>query len=297
MFPIDVVIPFVDSSDPIWQEEFKRRGGEFTGTWEGGVSRYRDTGTFKLVLEGLKVCAPWVNKIYLIVSHPSQVPDYAKDCEIILHEDFIPHEFAPVFSSSALEHWMGNLNVGEYFIYMNDDMIPTTPWRTSDFFTLEGIPKTRVDIILYDPENRNVGGHIYENSYELITGIKGSGHEVRSHHGPKPYRLSWCKECLETYYTEFYNKTSPMKREDTDYSQYTYMFYQMLHKEIKQYSGFSGKTFSDGRFPSKFYPESAEDYKWVCINDSEEFDISEMVSALSDHLHHFWKTFKTYRQL
>ena len=238
--PIDVVIPFVDFTDPIWRKDFESRGGILENTTVNGIERYRDKGTLRLLLKSIKKFMPWYHKIYLIVSHPSQVPDYAKDCEIILHKDFIPKDFnPPVFSSSAIETWFGNLRIGEYFVYFNDDMILTKPWSKNDCLrkvkTGDIVPRNLINIKSNcEIAEDNINGTRKE-IFKLITGIQDTDQGVLPDHGPNVFKLSWCRECLKKYYDTFVERFSPVKRTTRDLNQYTYLFYQYIYHLNDQY--------------------------------------------------------------
>lgn len=291
--PVDIVIPFVDHRDPIWQESLTSRGGCIDDSIFRGILRYRDTGTFKLVLDGIKEFLPWYNKIYLIVSHPSQVPEYAKDCEIILHEDFIPKEFnPPVFSSCAIETWMGNWNVGEYFIYFNDDVIPIKPMSKSDFLKMTNngdiVPRNLINIVSGLFPVKWGASCMMMNTFSLITGIYGTRQGVSTEHGPTVFKSSWCKECLERYYNELHSSCNPLTRTENDMCQWTYLFYQMMYHQNDQYSR-PGYYLNGNRYldipPEQLLEElTTKEYKWVCLNDSISVDISPWIKVVEDIL-------------
>ena len=289
--PIDIVVPFVDCSDPVWQNDLKMRGGFVDNSFFRGTIRYRDTGTFKMMLDSVKKYMPWYNKIYIIVSHPSQVPDYAKDCEIIYHSDFIPKEFnPPVFSSSAIETWLGNLNVGEYFVYFNDDLILTRPWKKSDCLVVtkagEIAPRNLINIQTHCYESTNNGMCIKMNTFSLITGIKDTHQGVCPEHGPHVFKLSWCRECMDRYYNTFFESCEPLTRTQKDYNQYVYMFYQYIYHKNDQYprpgvSMFAGTYINT---PVKTFEKMLEEKKpmWVCLNDTIYKDIKPYMKIVQD---------------
>lgn len=292
--PVDIVIPFVDCSDPVWIEDYESRGGMMDETSINGIERYRDNGTLRLLLMSIKKFMPWYNKIYLIVSHMSQVPEYAKDCcEIILHKDFIPKEFnPPVFSSNAIETWLGNLDIEEYFIYFNDDIILTKPWDKRDCLNVpvfgEIIPSNVINIKSNCKLSKSTIENLRVNTFELITGINGTRQGVSPNHGPHVFKLSWCKECLEKYYDIFHESCNPLKRTYTDFNQYVYLFYQYIYHMNYQYSP-EGLLLS-GYGYNVIGPEHLQDrltntdMKWVCLNDSNNIDIKPWVDVVEDFL-------------
>jgi len=282
---IDIVIPFVDCSDPVWQkaraERLKnnKKDTKLGNDWLNGISRYRDTGTLELVLLGIKKYMPWYHKIYLIVSHKSQVPSYAKNCEIILHKDFIPNEFCPVFSSSAIETWMGNLKVLEHFIWFNDDIIPIRPLKPTQFFTDKGTPK--YNIYLDDFKVTTGTGHYMRlNDFELVTGLTNTGRGVTTDHGPMPYRLSWCQEFVKKYNDVLYKRCYPLGRNMNEINQWAYAFYQMFWKHIRP-TDIKVRSTTDNGY-SKLNLDNLSKYHILCLNDSVKADITPYVKFIKD---------------
>lgn len=137
--PIDFVIAFVDNQDEVWRNTYidyckknnlNQKIVELLGARFGGV-RFIDY-QLKLVSKNM----PWINKIYLLLSNKEQAPkNLPSNCEIVLHEQFIPYKFRPTFNSTTIEMFLWNIpNLSEYFIYANDDMLPTGKLEPKDFF-------------------------------------------------------------------------------------------------------------------------------------------------------------------
>ena len=137
---IDFVIAYVNNQDLVWRNTYidfckkhnlNEKIVDLLGNRYGGLTFIYDQ--LKLVRKNM----PWVNKIYLLLSNkeqiiPSLIPP---NCEIILHEQFIPYQFRPTFNSTTIEMFLWNIpNLSEYFIYANDDMLPTGKLEPSDFF-------------------------------------------------------------------------------------------------------------------------------------------------------------------
>ena len=137
--PIDLVIAFVDNNEQVWRDtfinycrthNFNNKIVELYSARYGGI-RYIDY-QLKLVSRNMT----WLNKIYLLLSNIEQAPkNLPSNCEIVLHEQFIPHQFLPTFNSTTIEMFLWNIpNLSEHFIYANDDMLPTGELKPSDFF-------------------------------------------------------------------------------------------------------------------------------------------------------------------
>ena len=137
---IDLVIPYVNNNDLIWRKSYvnfctrnnlREKIVDMLGDRYGGI----DFIYYQLQL--VKKNMPWVNKIYLLLSNQEQIiPSLLpQNCEIVLHEEFIPYQFLPTFNSTTIEMFLWNIpKLSEKFIYANDDMLPTMPLKPSDFF-------------------------------------------------------------------------------------------------------------------------------------------------------------------
>lgn len=130
---MDYVFPFVDCTDPVWKEQY-RKANNCTTMDE---SRFRPFSTLRYVFRGIAKNMPFIDRVVLIVSTQSQVPDWIdrNKVRIITHEEFMPAEHLPTFSSSAIESDMWRINgLSERFIYGNDDFFPLKPLTEDDFF-------------------------------------------------------------------------------------------------------------------------------------------------------------------
>jgi len=129
---MDVVITYVDGNDPVWKRDYER----YTNV-PVMQKRFRDWGTLKYLLRGIETYMPFVRNVYLVVSHPSQVPAWADDSQlkIVLHEDIIPVEYLPTFNSTTIEMFLHKIDgLDEEYVYFNDDIFPVAPACREDFF-------------------------------------------------------------------------------------------------------------------------------------------------------------------
>ena len=137
---IDIVIAWVDGSDPDWLREKAR----FRAPEEDGEGRYRDLGLLPYWFRLVEQNAPWARKIHFVTW--GHVPEFlnleSEKIHIVRHMDFIPEEFLPTFSSHAIELNLHRIpGLAEHFIYFNDDMFLLRPSRPEDFFR-DGLPCT-----------------------------------------------------------------------------------------------------------------------------------------------------------
>ena len=102
-YPIDFVLLWVDDSDPEWRKLRKQYSPDSDFLVDDSEARYRDWETLKYWFRGVEKFAPWVNKIYFVTcGHvPSWLNLDAEKLVHVKHEDYIPKEYLPTFSSSA----------------------------------------------------------------------------------------------------------------------------------------------------------------------------------------------------
>ena len=64
-YPIDIVVPWVDGSDPAWRAERAKYRPEL-GTGDNNEARYREWGFFQYWFRSIEMYAPWVRTVHLI---------------------------------------------------------------------------------------------------------------------------------------------------------------------------------------------------------------------------------------
>ena len=137
---IDIVVLFVDMNDKEWRNQYE----EYIKTHEIPIPeinnvevRSRDYGTLKCLLRSIDKNMGWVNNVFLVVQSESQVPDWInKDkVRIVLHEDFIPKEFLPIYNTFTIQTHLHRIKgLSETFIQTDDDSIILRPISPNYFF-------------------------------------------------------------------------------------------------------------------------------------------------------------------
>lgn len=122
---IDIVILWVNPADTKWRSSYddnSRREGK------RGFDqvRFRDYGTLNYLLRGIEKNASWVNKVHLILSSPTQIPNWLNTdnskLKIHYHNEFIPINLLPTFNSNCIELFLNRISdLSEYYILFNDD--------------------------------------------------------------------------------------------------------------------------------------------------------------------------------
>ena len=137
MGDIDFVLPWVDSTDPEWLAARKRYSGEDTGFMNRNEARYRDLGLLRYWFRSVERYAPWVRKIHFVTCghYPEWLNLNHPKIQLVKHEDYIPQEYLPTFSSNPIELNLHRISgLSEKFVFFNDDIFVTAPVRPSDFF-------------------------------------------------------------------------------------------------------------------------------------------------------------------
>ena len=139
---IDFVITWVDESDSKWRKEFEYYSAKETKYINTDACRYRDWETLRYWFRGVEKFAPWANKIYFVTyGHlPKWLNLNHPKLQIVKHEDFIPIEYLPTFSSYVIEFYFHKIKgLSEKFVYFNDDMFLIDSVSPDRFF-IDGLP-------------------------------------------------------------------------------------------------------------------------------------------------------------
>ncbi len=164
---IDIVLPWVDGSDPIWQASKRDYSGQTED--DDRDIRYRDWGLLKYVFRGIEQNLPWVRKVHFITC--GHLPDWLNtDCpqlHIVKHSDYIPEQWLPTFSANPIELNIHRIEgLSEQFIYINDDTFFVKPMEQGDFFR-NGKPLSQAGLDVIGEHGSVFAGILYADR-ELI---------------------------------------------------------------------------------------------------------------------------------
>ena len=219
---MDIVITYVDGNDPIWKADYEK----YTNV-PVMQKRFRDWGTLKYLLRGIEVNMPFIRNVYLVVSHPSQVPSWAdtENLKIVLHEDIIPKDYLPTFNCNPIEMHLHRIKgLDEEYLYFNDDIYPLRPCSPEDFFRDgKGVLKFSTHYIV-----SGMYKHICKNSdvnARKALGLASSWKFIRPQHT--------CTAMLKSQCEELYAKIEPVilnsltrTRTAENLNQYLFLDYQ-----------------------------------------------------------------------
>ena len=262
---MDIVITYVDGNDPVWKQDYEK----YTNV-PVMQKRFRDWGTLKYLLRGIEVNMPFIRNVYLVVSHPSQVPQWAdtKNLKIVLHKDMIPEEYLPTFNCNPIEMHLHRIDgLDEEYLYFNDDMFPVGKCSPEDFF------RNGKAVIGYYRHLFASGMYkkICRNSDRLARkalGMKSSCFFTRPQHICSPMLKSECEELYDKVRDDIRNTSKTRTRTAENLNQYLFLDY-MNYKGLVIKEKISNKHFS----VSVASPSNLRDFlhrptrKLVCIND------------------------------
>lgn len=123
---IDIVIPWVDDSDPAWRKDkdawYRRLHPDQNAN---SHTRYQSWDNLRYWFRAVEKFIPWFHKIYLLTC--GHVPDFLRTdnprLRVVRHEDFIPAEYLPTFQVCAIEMNLHRIpELSGNILYFNDDL-------------------------------------------------------------------------------------------------------------------------------------------------------------------------------
>ena len=256
---IDIVIPWVDGSDPEWQQEYRKYAALEMGRDNNTEIRYRDWDNLQYLFRGIEKFAPWVRKVHFITT--GQKPQWlnlnAPKLNFVRHEDFIPKEYLPTFSVRPIELNLHRIEgLAEQFVYFNDDYFLLRPVKTERFFrnglpcdmaVLDTLPMggPRGHMLMNDvsvvnshfDKNRVLKSHTLKwlnlkYGSQLLRTIALMSFSVfpgfRNHHMPQAFLKSTFRQVWDVEESLLREVTSHRFRDITDVNQYVFRFWQLV---------------------------------------------------------------------
>ena len=170
-YDIDIVMPWVDDSDPAWRASKAQYSGKLTDGEDASDMRFRDWDNLRYWFRGIEKFAPWVHKVYFVTcGHvPSWLNLEAPKLVHVSHADYIPAKYLPTFSSHPIELNIQRIKgLSEHFVYFNDDTFLTRMTEPELFFK-DGLPCHTP--VLHAIFPRGFGGimpHVYVNTVMAV---------------------------------------------------------------------------------------------------------------------------------
>ncbi len=312
---IDIVVPWVDGSDPEWFAEKQKYTVKTSD--DANINRYRDWGLLKYWFRGIEKFAPWVNKIHFITwGHlPPWLDTTNPKLHIVNHKDYIPEEYLPIFSVNPIELNMHRIEgLSEQFIYFNDDTYLINNISPESFF----INRLPVDTVAEVPLLSFPGGidHLIVNDISIInknfnkrdvlkknrkqwfslkspistlknlymSALKGGFSSFANPHLPLAFLKSTISEVWEKEPEIMERTTSHKFRNIEDVNSWLFRYWQFAKGEFVQVKGPEGKFFSIGKDDNNIKAAiEKQQYKMVCLSDdSVETDFEKEQAFLCE---------------
>ncbi len=233
---MDIVITYVDGLDPLWQKDY-----ESTFNTPVLAKRFRDWGTLPYLMRGIEKYLPYVEKVHLVVSRDSQVPEWVNrdEVHVVLHEDIIPQDHLPTFNSATIGLFLHRIpGLSDYYLYFNDDIFPLQPCPADMFFP-DGKSAIKFSTHLFA---RGFYKQHVRNSYRLARTLLGQKYGLcfkRPQHICIPMQRKACEEVFAKAGPQIMESLS-QKRSEKNLNQSLFL----------NYLYYSGRAISR-RIPSK----------------------------------------------
>ena len=297
---IDIVVPWVDGGDRLWLEE---KSKYMPGKDEdAGINRFRDWDLLRYWFRGIEKYMSWVNVIHFITW--GHVPEWlntdAGGLNVVKHEDYIPEKYLPVFSSHPIELNLHRIEeLGEHFIYFNDDTYVIDYMSPGDFFK-KGLPVDRVTEV---PLRFNPGGidHIIGNDMMIINKNFSKKQVIKKNrdkwfspfaikatlknlymkpvqgfsafdnpHLPMAFLKSTFDEVWEKEKNVLDNTCSHKFRSDEDVNSWLFRYWQFVTGKFVQQRHEKGRFFSIGRDDAGIRNAiDKRSYSLLCLSDDD----------------------------
>ncbi len=271
---IDLVVPYVDNTDPEWLSIFnKYKGTVKSGEQTTAENRFRSQDNFfRYFFRCIDANMKFIRKIFLLVMMPSQVPTWlnTEKITIITHDQFIPKEYLPTFNSGTIEMFLHRIpGLSEKFIYANDDFYCIKKLSENDFFENN---KCKFNIKYSNSDPKTAGNawqwlNMCQNNHITIFPEKPVIPYMRLGHEFRPYFKSLYEKCFNNNKSKILKSITQFRSEK---NLTCYLFSLFLHKEgIRQNSNLFSEVISSGTSKdSDFVNFKLKNSDTLCLNDT-----------------------------
>lgn len=179
-FDIDIVYTWVNSNDPDWKEIYKTYKPDFNSDATSDA-RFKSRDELKYSIRSWEMYGNFFRNIYIVSN--CKPPEWLNldnpRIKWVYHEDILPAEVLPTFSSHAIETSVHKIpGLSEFFIYCNDDVFLTKKTSFEDFFYSNKVSKIRLenwgnvngDATIGDPDFLNAarnGRKLLEDTFKV----------------------------------------------------------------------------------------------------------------------------------
>ncbi len=159
--PIDIVIPWVDGSDPIWIREKEDSLKKFCPQKESRSDiRFASWDNLHYWFRAIEKFLPWINKVHFITW--GHIPDFLNvehpRLNIVRHTDYIPEDYLPTYNSGTIEMNVHRIpELSENYMMFNDDCFPLNMIDEGYYFRDNIVCDEAVENIIVAAEFGTVG--------------------------------------------------------------------------------------------------------------------------------------------
>ena len=299
---IDIIIPYLDSSDKEWQKDYNYyRDLEInagiqkpTNTQAFGVERLRDWDNFNYWFRGVEKNCPWINKIFLVVQRKSQIPTWLNTnhpkLRIVLHEEFIPAEFLPTFNPLLIETFYYRIpDLGEYFITSNDDLYFINPIPEDLFFKDNKVYLGKTyNCGRYIPQENEVWAMIIEHNHDFFEQYIAKKHLDSFYHYSHLFTgqvKSFEIDFMTKYYDIIHDAFIVSKFRHPNNYVLTFLFTDTM--KYTNYGILSDRQYEKSTYvavSSRTNFDELLNCEMVCLNDCPETDFEKTKTKVLDFL-------------
>jgi hypothetical protein len=240
--------------------------------------RFSPNVLLKYQFRGIEKFAPWINSVHFIVQSDSQVPAWLdrNSVRVVKHEDFIPQEFLPTYSSNTIECFLHRIpGLATCFIYANDDTYIINEVIPGDFF--DGVmPRNSFRVSRVNPKRNESFQRMNMKITEFICSELGIRYEPYTmclpHHVQKAMNKAIYKKIFDLY-EEYIRSKITMFRTDDNISQAFFTMYYMLSTGLRYRHSLAFRRFDVfSNFDSilDFFANATKQRpKLLCINNND----------------------------
>lgn len=308
-YPVDFVVTWVDSTDTEWLSEKEKYYSQLKQNDKNNNSscRYREWDFFCYWFRAVEKYAPWVRYVWFVTC--GHTPEWLNlsnpKLKIMKHEEFIPSEYLPTFSTRCIELNLWRIpGLSEHFVYFNDDFYLFSEVSKEDFFTgdlpnLCAVAKPltphdhmtayehsilnviglfnasfKIRKIMYEaPEKWFYYEYGEQNRFNRITYNLANLYGMYNPHLPLSMRKSSMEQCHNAFSDSFHRTCLNKFRSMEDIINQVFFIWEMIHNTFEPVApDHYGKYFDCRRDKLDEIVEAFSDrkrYKTICLNDNE----------------------------
>lgn len=289
---LDVVLPYVDSADPAWQDLFlKTRKKSFKTSAARNLylkcfsTRYASYGMFRYWWRGYEQFGP-PGKVHLLLQSESQIPQWLdrnhhRLC-IHYHDEFMPANVLPTYNSSCIELCFLKKCASElspFFLMMNDDFYFNAP-STFENFVSGDKPLTWAVVRQHRFLPTCLFRSVVCNNFNLVSKVAG---KTCPHFAHNHLAVCYKRDAIIPALDKFWPTILPTLTRFRDSKNYN-------HWILRYWQDFTGVSHHSPLFPHKGYVEmptatresvnAIKNEPVICFNDTN----GKFPSVVRDYL-------------